>query len=81
MSNQLDGKSIIITGAASGFGKLTAEKAAAAGARVTCVDINKDVVETVAAEIRAAGGAAQAAAADVAQIGDMRAAARAALEA
>jgi NADP-dependent 3-hydroxy acid dehydrogenase YdfG len=81
MSNHLEGKSIIITGAASGFGRLTAEKAAAAGARLTCVDINKDAVERVAAEIRAAGGAAQAAAADVAQIGDMRAAAKAALDA
>lgn len=41
MSNYLDSKVIIITGAASGFGKLVSEKASAMGARVVAADINE----------------------------------------
>jgi NAD(P)-dependent dehydrogenase (short-subunit alcohol dehydrogenase family) len=39
MSNYVEGKSIIITGAGSDSGRLTAAQAAAFGARVTCADI------------------------------------------
>jgi NADP-dependent 3-hydroxy acid dehydrogenase YdfG len=75
------GKSIVITGAASGFGRLVSEKAAAMGARLTCADINLDGVEAVAERIRATGGIAQAVAADVTKMHDMRSLARAAVEA
>lgn len=38
--NHLDGRVIIVTGAATGFGRLIAEKAAALGAKVGACDIN-----------------------------------------
>ena len=41
MENYLSRKSIIITGAGSGFGRLVSQKAAAMGANVICVDINE----------------------------------------
>src|SRR5690606_11467613 len=56
MSEHIAGKSIIVTGAASGFGRLVSEKLAAKGARLTCADINADGVEDVVAGIRALGG-------------------------
>ncbi|MBU6267462.1 MAG: SDR family NAD(P)-dependent oxidoreductase [Sphingomonadales bacterium] len=77
----ISAKSIIVTGAGSGFGRLTAEKLAAAGARLTCIDINGDAAESTAAAIRAAGGAAQAVQADVTAFADMQAAAAAAVDA
>jgi NADP-dependent 3-hydroxy acid dehydrogenase YdfG len=81
MTNHVEGRSIVITGAGSGFGRLTSEKLAARGALVTCADINPEAAETVAAGIRASGGRAHAVAADVARIEDMRALAKAAVEA
>lgn len=81
MSDHVEGKSIIITGAGSGFGRLAAEKLAARGARMVCADINAEAGERVAAGIRAAGGSALAVAADVSSIADMRALAAAAVQA
>ena len=81
MSEHIAGKSVVITGAGSGFGRLTAEKLAAGGARLTCIDVNGEAAEATAATIRAAGGEAQAIAADVSSIDDMRAAAAAAVAA
>jgi NADP-dependent 3-hydroxy acid dehydrogenase YdfG len=81
MTNHVSGKSIIVTGAGGGFGKLVSEKAAARGARITCADINGEAAEGVAAAIRAAGGKAQAIAADVTRIEDMRGLAKAAVDA
>ena len=48
------GKSIIVTGAGSGFGRLVCRLTAARGARVAAVDIDGDAVRTVVGEI---GGA------------------------
>jgi NADP-dependent 3-hydroxy acid dehydrogenase YdfG len=79
MTNHIEGKSVIITGAGSGFGRLTSEKAAALGASVTCADINLEAAEAVAAGIRGAGGRAQAVRADVREIEDMKALAKAAV--
>ncbi|KRA79762.1 SDR family oxidoreductase [Altererythrobacter sp. Root672] len=81
MGGNVSGKSIIITGAASGFGRLVAQKTAALGARVTCGDINLEAVEAVVAEIRAAGGSAQAVRTDVTKMADMRSLAQSAVEA
>ena len=49
MKNYVENKSIIITGAGSGFGRLVAQKAVALGASVTCVDINSDALKETAA--------------------------------
>lgn len=81
MAGHIAGKSVMITGAGSGFGRLTAEKLAAAGARLTCVDVNGEAAEATAAAIRTSCGEAQAIAADVTSIGDMHAVAAAAVAA
>jgi len=81
MADQVSGKSIVITGAGGGFGRLVAQKAAARGAKVTLGDINLPAAEDVAAEIRAAGGQAQAVAVDVTQLAQVKALVGAALDA
>lgn len=63
MQQELKGKRLVITGAASGIGKATAILAAAEGARVVAVDLAATVNDT-AAEIRRAGGDAIAVVAD-----------------
>ena len=81
MKNYVEDKSIIVTGAAGGFGKLVSEKAAALGAKVTCADIDEDALEKSVSDIRAAGGSAQAVRADVTNVEDMKALAQAAISA
>jgi NADP-dependent 3-hydroxy acid dehydrogenase YdfG len=81
MADHVTGKSVIITGGGSGFGKLAAENLAAQGAKLTLADVNWAAVEEVAAAIRASGGQAQAMAADVTSIDDMRSVAAAAVAA
>ena len=81
MGGHVQGKSIIVTGAGGGFGRLTSLKLAALGARLACADVDKASAEATAAAIREAGGQAIAVAADVARIEDMRALAGAAVEA
>lgn len=67
------GKSIVVTGAASGFGRLVTLKAAQLGARVTCGDVDEAGLAAVLAEVTAAGGSAQALRTDVARVEEMRA--------
>lgn len=67
------GKRAVITGAASGMGRATAELFAREGARVALLDAHGDG-EVVAAEIRAAGGDALFLQADVTKEHDVRAA-------
>ncbi len=81
MSEHIAGKSIVVTGAASGFGRLVSEKLAAKGALLACADINAAGAEDVAAGIRARGGRAEAVAADVTRMAEMRALTRRAVEA
>lgn len=52
----LHGKVALITGAASGIGRNTAETLAAAGAAVAIADLNLEAAERTAAEIAAASG-------------------------
>ena len=63
MGDRLAGKVCIVTGAGSGIGAATAVRFAEEGARVTCVDIAGDAVETTARRI---GEQAWAVTADVA---------------
>lgn len=81
MADHVSGKSIVITGAGGGFGRLVAQRTAARGAKVTLGDINLAAAEEVAAEIRAAGGQAQAVATDVTQLAQVKALVAAALDA
>ncbi|HMM55898.1 MAG TPA: SDR family NAD(P)-dependent oxidoreductase [Candidatus Desulfobacillus sp.] len=56
---QLKNKTALVTGAASGIGRATAEALAAAGAHVFLGDIDAEKGEAAAAAIRAAGHAAE----------------------
>ena len=47
---RLDGRVAIVTGAARGIGRETAETLAAAGARVVLADRDKEAVESAAAK-------------------------------
>ncbi|MGE2716991.1 SDR family NAD(P)-dependent oxidoreductase [Mycolicibacterium litorale] len=49
--NRLDGKRVVITGAASGIGRAAAELMVAEGARVLIADLNADAAASAAAEI------------------------------
>jgi NADP-dependent 3-hydroxy acid dehydrogenase YdfG len=81
MTDHIAGKTIVITGAGGGFGRLVAQKAAARGAKVTCGDIDEAAVRETAAGIVADGGLAQALAADVTRLEDMVALVQASVEA
>ncbi|MBL7250648.1 glucose 1-dehydrogenase [Alloalcanivorax marinus] len=61
----LAGKAIVITGAGSGIGRVTAERLAAEGARLMLGDIDADAAEAAARAIRAGGGEARAQRVDV----------------
>jgi 3-hydroxybutyrate dehydrogenase len=72
MEIRLDGKVAVVTGAASGIGKATAEALAASGAAVVLADMNEEGGETAAAGIRAAGGQALFVATDVQKSGPVQ---------
>jgi 3-hydroxybutyrate dehydrogenase len=63
---QLQGKSAIVTGAASGIGKEIALTYVREGARVAIADLDKKAADATAAEINAGGGKAIGVAMDVA---------------
>jgi len=62
---RLDGKTALITGAASGIGKAIAETYAKAGAKIAIADLNQAGADAAAAEIKAKGGQAIGIAMDV----------------
>jgi 3(or 17)beta-hydroxysteroid dehydrogenase len=64
-AGRVAGKVALVTGAASGLGKATAERLASEGAAVMIADIRVDAAEEVAAAIRQAGGRAAAKKLDV----------------
>ena len=63
----LKGKRIVITGSGRGIGAGVAKLCAAEGASVLVTDIDGDVAESTAKEIRAAGGKAASHVADISQ--------------
>ncbi len=76
----VEGLAVLITGAASGMGKATAEVFAAEGARVAVTDVSGPGAEAVAQDIRAQGGQAQAWALDVSEAAEIAAVVSAAAE-
>ena len=64
-TSHIAGKSIVITGAGGGFGRLVAQKAGALGARITCGDIDLAAAQATADAVISAGGSAIAVETDV----------------
>lgn len=60
LSRSIQGKTALVTGAASGMGRATAHLFADEGAAVAVTDVNAEGAETVADEITGAGGTARA---------------------
>jgi NAD(P)-dependent dehydrogenase (short-subunit alcohol dehydrogenase family) len=58
MAKQFEGRSVVVTGAASGIGEATAIAFAREGAGVVLADVQRDLGEAVAAKIAAEGGKA-----------------------
>ncbi|MGY8737718.1 MAG: SDR family NAD(P)-dependent oxidoreductase, partial [bacterium] len=79
MANHLEGKVIVVTGAAGGFGRLVSQKTAARGARIVACDINAAQLDTTVSLIEAEGGEATAIVADVTNRAQMMAMAEAAV--
>ena len=73
------GKSVIVTGAASGIGRATALRVAAEGARVACLDRAAEPLSDLVEQIAGAGGTATAVSCDVSDVEQVRAAVEAAV--
>jgi len=65
MTRDLEGKSALVTGGASGIGRATALAFAREGARVAVADILEEAAQNTVSEIKAMGGQALAIACDV----------------
>jgi 3-oxoacyl-[acyl-carrier protein] reductase len=69
---RLEGKVAVITGAASGIGRASAERFAAEGARVVVADLDADAAQEAAAAIAQNGGEATHVRCDVTRADDAR---------
>jgi NAD(P)-dependent dehydrogenase (short-subunit alcohol dehydrogenase family) len=73
MSDRLQDKVALITGAGSGIGRETSLLFAAEGAAVVAVDVNEAAAEETVEKVKAAGGEARAHRADVSSVEDSEA--------
>jgi 3-oxoacyl-[acyl-carrier protein] reductase len=78
---ELDGRVAVVTGAASGIGRASAQMLASARASVVCADVDLDGAQATAKEITAAGGTADAVAVDVTRRDEVDALVRGAVDA
>lgn len=77
---EFDGKVAVITGAASGFGRAFAQKAAALGMKLVLADVDGDALAASVTALRDAGAEAVGVATDVSQSAQVEALARTALD-
>jgi NAD(P)-dependent dehydrogenase (short-subunit alcohol dehydrogenase family) len=70
-ADRFAGKVVVVTGAASGIGKATANRFGSDGATVACLDLNHAGAEATATSIRDAGGTAHAFRLDVSDAEDV----------
>jgi short-subunit dehydrogenase len=80
IEKHLKGKTIVIVGASSGFGKGVALKLGGFGCNVVVAAPDLDAVKEVAAQVEASGGKALALKTDISQVADVEELCRAALE-
>jgi meso-butanediol dehydrogenase/(S,S)-butanediol dehydrogenase/diacetyl reductase len=71
---RMQGKVVLVTGAASGIGRATAERLAAEGAHVFCCDLDGESCAAAAEQICANGGTANSSVCDVSNSDDCEAA-------
>ncbi len=76
----LNNRTLIVTGAASGFGRLVTELASARGAHVLAADIDADGAAALAADLRSQGRSVHACTTDVTDATQMKAMATACVE-
>jgi meso-butanediol dehydrogenase/(S,S)-butanediol dehydrogenase/diacetyl reductase len=72
-SQRMEGRVALVTGAASGIGRATAERLASEGASVLCVDLMADELENTVETCHKFGGSAQARVCDVADAAQIEA--------
>ena len=65
MADRLSGRTIVVTGGASGIGAALATGFAAEGANVVIADLNVEAADALVAQIRSTGGSANAVRVDV----------------
>ncbi len=80
MTNHVEGKTIVVTGAASGFGRLLCEKASVLGGRIVAADVQSEMLDEVVAGIGANNREALGVVADVTDLEQMHAVAAQAIE-
>jgi len=77
---RFEGKVALVTGAASGIGRATAERLAQEGASVVCADVQSQAIEDTAKRVRELGAEAEAVLCDVSDPDAVQAAMRATLD-
>lgn len=78
---RMDGKSVLVTGAAFGIGRATARKFAEEGANLLLQDIQGEPLTALTDELRSAGATVKAVVGDVAQVTDCQGMIQAAVDA